>query len=225
MKTRVYNGNIMFDSLELPISEPSVPTFQYKDLLETSNLYYSNLLQPTTETELKKIEKDFNDKYSKIDYYMRYIQSDLKKEMEDKVNRANDLNNESLKMLNKVEDVIEKLNEEKEINRKLEEKLNAYDELYKNMRKLFIELLANKISEESLDFDNSIINEIRDKYSEKFINLCLLVEDLSNRIKLELLERDEQLSYIAENIDHLNTITSKKVKISFFEKLLNWRKK
>ena len=225
MKTRVYNGYSMSDSLELPISEPSVPTFQYKDLLETSNLYYSNLLQPTTETELKKIEKDFNDKYSKIDYYMRYIQSDLKKEMEDKVNRANDLNNESLKMLNKVEDVIEKLNEEKEINRKLEEKLNAYDELYKNMRKLFIELLANKISEESLDFDNSIINEIRDKYSEKFINLCLLVEDLSNRIKLELLERDEQLSYIAENIDHLNTITSKKVKISFFEKLLNWRKK
>ena len=59
------------------------------------------------------------------------------------------------------------------------------------MRKLFIELLANKISEESLDFDNSIINEIRDGYSEKFINLCLLVEDLSNRIKLELLERDE----------------------------------
>lgn len=243
MKTKEVNGNLMFDDLVSPIFEPSSPTFQDKGLLETSNLYYNNLPQSITETELKKIEKDFNDKYSKIDYYMRYIQVDLKKEMEDKVNRANDLNNESLKVLNRVEDVIEKLNEEKEINRKLEErlkvieekskkyiselenKLNTYDELYKNMRKLFIELLANKISEESLDFDNSIINEIRDEYSEKFINLCLLVEDLSNRIKLELLEKDEQLSYIVENVDHLNTITSKKVKISFFKKLLNWRKK
>lgn len=232
MKTKEVNGNLMFDDLVSPIFEPSSPTFQDKGLLETSNLYYNNLPQSITETELKKIEKDFNDKYSKIDYYMRYIQVDLKKEMEDKVNRANDLNNESLKILNKVEDVIEKLNEEKEINRKLEEKLselenklNTYNELYKNMRKLFIELLANKISEESLDFDNSIINEIRDEYSEKFINLCLLVEDLSNRIKLELLEKDEQLSYIVENVNYLNTITSKKVKISFFEKLLNWRKK
>lgn len=232
MKTKEVNGNLMFDDLVSPIFEPSSPTFQDKGLLETSNLYYNNLPQSITETELKKIEKDFNDKYSKIDYYMRYIQVDLKKEMEDKVNRANDLNNESLKILNKVEDVIEKLNEEKEINRKLEEKLselenklNTYNELYKNMRKLFIELLANKISEKSLDFDNSIINEIRDEYSEKFINLCLLVEDLSNRIKLELLEKDEQLSYIVENVNYLNTITSKKVKISFFEKLLNWRKK
>ena len=93
MKTRVYNGNVIFDSLELSISESSAPTLQYKDLLETSNLYYSNLPQSTTDTELKKIEKDFNDKYSKIDHYMKYIQYDLKKEMEDKVNRANDLNN------------------------------------------------------------------------------------------------------------------------------------
>lgn len=194
-------------------------------------------------SDLSKLIKDFNDKYSKLDYYMRYIQFDLKKEMEDKVNRANELNDRSLKNLNKLEIVIEKLEEEREINKRLkeeldlleneskkrikelEDKLKSYDFLYENMRDLVKELLINKIGETSLDFDNSFISEIRDTYSEKFINLCLLVEDLSNRIKLELLEKDEQLTYIFENIDYLNTVTSKKVKKSFFKKLFNWRKK
>lgn len=188
-------------------------------------------------SDLSKLIKDFNDKYSKLDYYIRYIQFDLKKEMEDKVDRANELNDRSLKNLNKLETVIEKLEGEREINKRLkeeldhleneskkrikelEDKLKNYDFLYENMRDLVKELLINKIGETSLDFDNSLISEIRDTYSEKFINLCLLVEDLSNRIKLELLEKDEQLTYIFENIDYLNTVTSKKVKKSFFKKL------